>query len=92
MPLETVSNLSFSEKILMTCKILKNSRQLFISEWKEIEFLWEMVSKISKSICTPKFSFEGEGSDLCQTPMIVQMLMKTDFKMHWIGFQSKLCT
>lgn len=66
----------------MTCKILKNSRQIFISEWKEFEFICEMVSKISKSICTIKFSFEGGGSDTCHTLMIMQMLMKTDFKMH----------
>lgn len=33
-PLELVSNLSFSLKIVMTCKILKNALQILISELK----------------------------------------------------------
>lgn len=51
-----------------------------------------MVSQISKSICTPKFSFEGGHSEQCHTLNIVQMLMKASFKIHWTGFQFKLCT
>lgn len=91
-PLELVSNRSISVKIFMTCKMLKIARQIFITEWKELEFVCGVVSKISTSICTPKCSFEGGGFDQCHTFMIVQRLMKTGFKMHWNGFQSKLCT